>query len=234
LDETVSCKHSDLQEPLKLQGCIPIHGRDLPESIQDRTSEFYKMFLFSENELRLAKGIILNTFMCLEESAIKALLEEDKNLTLSNWTHHSNWFNFKQSGSRFLWVLRSPNNKHDVAYLKDQTLDNNPLAFLPKGFVERTKGQSLVVPSWTPQAQVLSHGSTGGAALRPKANEEGLVDQEEIAKVVKGLMVEVEGKNVNSHMKNLKIAAEKALSADGSSTKILAEFISRWTNQRGF
>ena len=56
------------------------------------------MFLFNENELRLAKGIILNTFMDLEESAIKALLEEDKNLTLSNGTHHSNWFNFKQSG----------------------------------------------------------------------------------------------------------------------------------------
>ena len=56
------------------------------------------MFLLSENELQLAKGIILNTFMDLEESAIKALLEEDKNLTLSNWTHHSNWFNFKQLG----------------------------------------------------------------------------------------------------------------------------------------
>ena len=66
------------------------------------------------------------------------------------------------SGHKFLWVLRSPNNKHDVAYLKDQTLDNNPLAFLPKGFVERTKGQGLVVPSWAAQAQVLSHGSTGG------------------------------------------------------------------------
>ena len=66
------------------------------------------------------------------------------------------------SGHKFLWVLRSPNNKHDVVYLKDQTLDNNPLAFLPKGFVERTKGQGLVVPSWVAQAQVLSHGSTGG------------------------------------------------------------------------
>ena len=59
---------------------------------------FTKMFLLSENELRLVEGIILNTFMDLEESVIKALLEEDKNLTLSNWTHCSNWFNFKQSG----------------------------------------------------------------------------------------------------------------------------------------
>ncbi|KAK7829854.1 hydroquinone glucosyltransferase [Quercus suber] len=67
------------------------------------------------------------------------------------------------TGHKFLWILRSPNNKSDdVAYLGDQTLDNNPLAFLPKGFVERTKGKGLVVPSWAPQAQVLSHGSTGG------------------------------------------------------------------------
>ena len=65
--------------------------------------------------------------MDLEESAIKALLEEDKNLTLSNWTHHSNWFNFKQSGWRvrllkmvgqsttwlyFWWVGKSSSSKH--------------------------------------------------------------------------------------------------------------------------
>ena len=88
---------------------------------------FTKMFLLSENELRLVEGIILNTFMDLEESVIKALLEEDKNLTLSNWTHCSNWFNFKQSGWRdrllkmvgqsatwlyFLWVGKSSLSKH--------------------------------------------------------------------------------------------------------------------------
>ncbi|MQL05516.1 hypothetical protein EI015_25930, partial [Escherichia coli] len=30
------------------------------------------------------------------------------------------------------------------------------------GFLDRTKGQGLVVPSWAPQIEVLGHGSTGG------------------------------------------------------------------------
>ena len=68
-------------------------------------------------------------------------------------------------------------------------------------------------------------------ALRPKANEKGLVDQEEIAKVIKGLMAGEEGKKVHNHMKNLKIAAEKALSPNWSSTKALADLASQWTNQ---
>ena len=179
------------------------------------------------------------------------------------------------SGHKFLCVLKRLNNKSSVAYLSDQTHDNNPLAFLPKGFVERTKGQGLVVPFWAPQVQVLSHSSTDGflthcgwnsilksimhgiplitwplfakqrlnavlldedlkVALRPKANEKGIVDREEIAKVIKGLMVGVEGKKVTSHMKGLQIAAEKVVSADGSSTKALAEFASYCTNQPGF
>ena len=71
-------------------------------------------------------------------------------------------------------------------------------------------------------------------ALRPKANEKGLVDREEIAKVVKGLMVGEEGKKVHSRMKDLKDAAEKALSADGSSTKALTDLASHWTNQARF
>lgn len=47
-------------------------------------------------------------------------------------------------------------------------------------------------------------------------------------------MVRVEGKKVKSHMKGLKIAAEKELSADGSSTDALAEFASYCSNQPSF
>ena len=173
-------------------------------------------------------------------------------------------------------VVRSPNNElANAAYLVDQTLDNNPLAFLPKGFIERTKEQGLVVPYWAPQVQVLSHGSTGGflshcgwnstlesimhgipiiawplfaeqrmnavllteglkVALRPKANEKGLVDREEIAKVIKGLMIGEEGKKVHNRMKDLKIAADKAVSPNGSSTMALANIASHWINGPDF
>nr|XP_023905553.1 hydroquinone glucosyltransferase-like [Quercus suber] len=318
LDETVSCEYRDLLEPLKLPGCIPIHGRDLMEPVQDRTSESHKMILHSAKQFRLAEGIIINTFMELEGSAIKALLDEAKNLPLypvgpiqsgsSNQVEESDclrWLDnqphcsvlfvcfgsggtlsyeqtnelalgLELSGQKFLWVVRTPNNESaDATYHSDQTLGNNPLAFLPKGFVERTKWQGLVVPSWAPQAQVLSHGSTGGflthcgwnstlesimqgipliawplyaeqkmnavllvedveVALRPKTNKNGLIDREEIAIVVKGLMVGEEGKKVRYRMKDIKIAAEKALSANGSSTKALSELASQWTNHPGF
>jgi hydroquinone glucosyltransferase len=76
LDETVSCEFRDLPEPLKLPGCIPIHGRDLLDPIQDRTSDLYKIFLHYAKRLRLAEGVMLNTFTELEASAIKGLEEE--------------------------------------------------------------------------------------------------------------------------------------------------------------
>ncbi|XP_042519036.1 hydroquinone glucosyltransferase-like [Macadamia integrifolia] len=62
------------------------------------------------------------------------------------------------SEQRFLWVVKSPN----TTYLGAQSTKEDPLSFLPKGFLERTKGRGLVVPSWAPQIQVLSHVSTGG------------------------------------------------------------------------
>ena len=34
--------------------------------------------------------------------------------------------------------------------------------FLPKGFLDRTEGIGLVIASWAPHIQILSHGSTGG------------------------------------------------------------------------
>ena len=71
-------------------------------------------------------------------------------------------------------------------------------------------------------------------ALRPKANEKGLVDREEIAKVVKGLMVGEEGKKIRNRMKDIKIAAEKALNADGSSTKALSKLATQWKNHPDF
>ncbi|KAL0456449.1 UNVERIFIED_CONTAM: Hydroquinone glucosyltransferase [Sesamum latifolium] len=65
-------------------------------------------------------------------------------------------------GHRFLWVVRTPQESAADAYLNTQSIVKDPLDFLPEGFLERTKGRGLVVVSWAPQIQVLSHGSTGG------------------------------------------------------------------------
>ncbi|KAL6653971.1 hypothetical protein ACP70R_007436 [Stipagrostis hirtigluma subsp. patula] len=67
------------------------------------------------------------------------------------------------SGQRFLWVVRSPS---DEGALNDNYYDaeskKDPFAYLPEGFVERTKEVGLLVPSWAPQTKVLAHEATGG------------------------------------------------------------------------
>lgn len=67
----------------------------------------------------------------------------------------------EMSEQRFLWVLRLPNGAIANATYFNVSNTGDPLAYLPEGFLERTKGRGLVVPFWAPQAQILAHGSTG-------------------------------------------------------------------------
>lgn len=67
----------------------------------------------------------------------------------------------ESSGQRFLWVVKTPHDKANASYFSINDFDD-PLVYLPQGFLCRTKGLGLVVPSWAPQIQILSHGSTGG------------------------------------------------------------------------
>ncbi|CAN6713194.1 unnamed protein product [Malus baccata var. baccata] len=68
----------------------------------------------------------------------------------------------EMSGQRFLWVVKRPNEtaKNGTYFAPNRFLD--PLGFLPNEFLERTKDVGLVVPSWVPQVQVLSHAPLGG------------------------------------------------------------------------
>jgi hydroquinone glucosyltransferase len=47
------------------------------------------------------------------------------------------------SGHKFLWVLRAPSKHSSSAYFSGQKDD--PLEYLPNGFLERTKEKGLVV-----------------------------------------------------------------------------------------
>ena len=71
-------------------------------------------------------------------------------------------------------------------------------------------------------------------ALRPKVNENGLIDRNEIARIVKGLMEGEEGKDVRSRMKDLKDASAKELSHDRSSTKALATVAQKWKAHKNY
>ncbi|GER48661.1 UDP-Glycosyltransferase superfamily protein [Striga asiatica] len=206
LDETVSSEYWEVAEKLQIPGCIPIHGRDLLDPVQDRKNDAYKWVLHNAKRYRLARGIILNSFKELEPGPIEYLQgKESKNngnpsvypigplVQTGSPKPDSDgpsmkWLDEQPSGSvlfisfgsggslsqeqitelalglelseqRFLWVLRRPSgsdSNRDYFSIKDA---GDPLAYLPEGFVERTKGRGLVLPLWAPQAKILAHGS---------------------------------------------------------------------------
>lgn len=210
LDKTITnCEYRDVPEPIQIPGCIPVQGKDLLSPVQDRTNDAYKWFLHHAKRYRLAEGIMVNSFMELEEGALKFLQQEEmgrppvypvgpliqtaEDSSSSSSSSHEclKWLEDQPLGSvlyisfgsggalshnqflelamglelseqRFLWVVRSPNDKiADASYFNIQN-SKDPLLYMPQGFLERTKGRCLLVPSWAPQIEILSHSSTGG------------------------------------------------------------------------
>ena len=320
LHETTSLEFRDLSETIRLPGCEPVHGSDLPTPAQDRSSNSYRSFLHLCQSLHLVDGIIINSFINLETGPFRALQEKQaQNLPMfypvgpitgatatSNTTSDSSieclrWLDdqplnsvlyvsfgsggtlsqdqlnelalgLELSGHKFLWIVRVPSTSASSAYLNAQKDD--PLNYLPSGFLERTKDQGLVVPSWAPQIEVLNHKSTFGflshcgwnstlesivngkpviawplfaeqkmnalllcdslkVALRPTANEKGLAEGKEVAKVIKTLKDSEEGIQIRKRMEELQDAAAEALKEDGSSTRSLSELALKWKNLSG-
>lgn len=201
-----------MKEPVKIPGCVPVHGKDLLDPLQDRKDEVYKWMLHHTRKYRLADGIIENSFEALECGAIKVLTEpkpgkppvyaigpivqtgspdgvdcdELESADMMKWLDEQPngsvlFVNFgsggslsseqqnelalglEMSGQRFLWVVRNPNDSlANATYFSVDEGQKDALAFLPEGFLERTKGRGLAVPKWAPQMRVLSHSAVGG------------------------------------------------------------------------
>ncbi|XP_057722988.1 hydroquinone glucosyltransferase-like [Arachis stenosperma] len=315
LHNQVSCEYRDHKELIRIPGCIPIYGHDLPEHFRDRSSISYDLILrLSKRLLSLADGFLVNSFSEIERVTAIAIEEElgKKNTPVylvgpiiqtgpnsdPNGPDCVRWLDNQRpnsvlyvsfgsggtlcqeqvnemalglelSGQKFLWVLRAPSDSANAAYLGAENVD--PLSFLPRGFLERTEGQGLVLVNWAPQTQILSHSSTGGflthcgwnstlesivmgvpmitwplfaeqrmnavllteglkVGLRPKFNSDGIVERDEIAMVVKGLMVGEETNGIRQRIRELKDAAADALKEDGSSTRDLFQFGTRLEN----
>lgn len=58
LHETYSGEYRDLPEPIKLPGCVPVHGRDFPDALQDRKSESYKWSIHQFKRFNMAHGML--------------------------------------------------------------------------------------------------------------------------------------------------------------------------------
>lgn len=207
LAKEVSCEFKDLLEPVQIPGCVPVHGKDLMDSVQDRSNDAYKWILHHAKRFVLAEGILVNTFMELEKGALKHLQEKEPGKppvypvgpliktgptneerdraeclkwldnqpndsvlfvsfgsggTLSHNQLNELALGLESSGHKFLWVVRSPNDQSSNAAFFSVHSQDDPFVFLPKGFLERTKDQGLVVSSWAPKIEVLSHRATGG------------------------------------------------------------------------
>ncbi|EES01087.1 hypothetical protein BDA96_03G241900 [Sorghum bicolor] len=85
--------------------------------------------------------------------------------TLSNKQTTELAAGLEASGQRFLMVVRFPSDKDcSASYFGTAAEhgDDDPLRYLPAGFLERTRGVGLCVPLWAPQVEILSHRAVGG------------------------------------------------------------------------
>ncbi|KAI3880908.1 hypothetical protein MKW92_012450 [Papaver armeniacum] len=105
----------------------------------------------------LADGVLLNTSQDLEPKTIKALLED----TI-----------LQQLGTPLVYpvspLVRAPLAKlvKDEYYMTWLNVGNNPDEYLPHEYQNRINGVGLVIPSWAPQVEILSHSSVCGFLSR--------------------------------------------------------------------
>lgn len=67
------------------------------------------------------------------------------------------------SQQRFVWVVRPPTiEAADAAFFTAGKGGDDPLSYLPDGFLTRTQSLGFMVPFWAPQVDVLNHPSIGG------------------------------------------------------------------------
>ncbi|CAK7348753.1 unnamed protein product [Dovyalis caffra] len=154
-------------ESVQLLDCgIPVHGRYLPDLMQDGKDDACKLLLHHAKRHSLAEGILLNSFIDLEADTIKAMQDEEIGKIPLIYPVGP----IIQSGSTsginrsecLNWLDDQP--KGSVLYVSFGSAKSSTFLFIffPKRFLDRNKDQGLVVPSWAPQIHVLSHSSTGG------------------------------------------------------------------------
>ncbi|KAJ6338361.1 hypothetical protein OIU76_007934 [Salix suchowensis] len=171
----------EMKEPVKIPGCLPIDGGELLDPAQDRKNDAYKWLLYHTKRYRLAEGVMVNSFTDLEKGALQALQEVEAgkpavypvgplvNMDSSTGVEGSEclkWLDDQPHGS-VLFVSFGSGGTLSLDQITELALGLEMITktlsiSYRKGFLERTKGRGLVVPSWAPQPQVLSHGSTGG------------------------------------------------------------------------
>ncbi|KAF3773002.1 UDP-glycosyltransferase [Nymphaea thermarum] len=79
LHEEVVGEYKDLQDKVKLPGCLPFRGTELVHPMQDRQDVEYEWYLHHCRRYKEATGIMINTVDELEPNAIRALMQGREN-----------------------------------------------------------------------------------------------------------------------------------------------------------
>uniref|UniRef100_A0A0D3ERC1 Glycosyltransferase n=1 Tax=Oryza barthii TaxID=65489 RepID=A0A0D3ERC1_9ORYZ len=75
LATTTACECRDLPEPVVLPGCVPLHGTDLVDPLQDRANPVYPLIVELGLDYLLADGFLINTFDAMEHDTLGAFKE---------------------------------------------------------------------------------------------------------------------------------------------------------------
>ncbi|KAK3042069.1 hypothetical protein RJ639_001771 [Escallonia herrerae] len=226
LDEMFSCEYRDLPEPVEIPGCLPIHGRDLLAPVQERSGEAYKKVLYNVKRFRLAEGVLVNSFMELEEGAIKAQQEEEPGKPpvyvigpLIGSSKES------ERSECLLWLDKQPDGSVlFVSFGSGGTLSHDQINELALGL--EMSGQRFLWVVRSPNDKFAN-----GAFFDSQSQNDPLVEREEIETVVTDLMKGGEGNRIRNNMKELQDAAVRALGKEGSSTKSLSKLAIQLKNQ---
>ncbi|KAJ1289313.1 hypothetical protein BS78_02G154700 [Paspalum vaginatum] len=72
LARTTTCEFRDLPGPVILPGCVPLHGADLVEPLQDRANPVYALLVDMCVDYLRTDGFVVNTFDALEHETVDA------------------------------------------------------------------------------------------------------------------------------------------------------------------
>ncbi|KAJ0906986.1 putative hydroquinone glucosyltransferase [Helianthus annuus] len=70
-----TCVYKDVPEPVRLPGCVPFHGADMAEPLQDKKNPTYIRMVEAAKKFSMPKGILVNSFLELEPRPFKAMEE---------------------------------------------------------------------------------------------------------------------------------------------------------------